>query len=60
MWVSQTVNEWTLADFTDVTLVNEDAFYRLDWCDSGDHDDWDEDEDEDDDVSQSVTHVSRL
>ena len=26
IWVSEWVIEWTLADFTDMTLVNEDAF----------------------------------
>ena len=46
--VSYWVTELTLADFTDVTLVSKDAVQRLDWCDSGDHDDWDENEDEDD------------
>ena len=29
------VTDWSLADFTDVTLVSEDAFWKLDWCDSG-------------------------
>ena len=34
-----------IEDLTDVTLVSEDTFWRLDWCDSGE----DEDEDEEDD-----------
>ena len=25
------------ADFTDVTLVSEDIYWKLYWCDSGDH-----------------------
>ena len=33
--VSDWLTEWSLADFTDVTLVSEDAFYRIDWYDSG-------------------------
>ena len=35
VWVSQWVSQSALADFTDVTLVSEDTFWRLDWCDSG-------------------------
>ena len=32
--------------------MNEDAFWRLDGCDSGDHDDWDDDDDDDDDEDE--------
>ena len=37
--VSEALGEPSIAffgiDLTDVTLVSEDAFQRLDWCDSG-------------------------
>ena len=37
--VSQLDSEWvsqgTDRDFTDVTLVSEDTYQRLDWCDPG-------------------------
>ena len=31
-WVSQSVNEGTDTDFTDVTLVSDDTYWRLYWC----------------------------
>ena len=35
MWVTESVSQWWLADFTDVTLASEDSNWRLFWCCSG-------------------------
>ena len=35
MLVTDLLTDWWLSDFTEVTLVSENAFQRLDWCDSG-------------------------
>ena len=43
-WVSVSV------DFTDVTLVSEDTYQRLYWCDPDDHDGYDDHDDHDDQV----------
>ena len=44
MRVTHWVTEWmdVLIDFTDVTLVSEDTYRRLYWCDPDDPDDPDE------------------
>ena len=45
-------------DFTDVTLVSEDTYQRLDWCDPDEHDDHDDldDHDDHDDHNDYVDH----
>ena len=39
VWVSEWVSHWVTLrnELTDVTLVSEDTFWRLYWCDSGSH-----------------------
>ena len=44
--VSQWVSEWTLADLTDVTLVSDDTYWRLDWSVTLAIEDTEEDEEE--------------
>ena len=45
MWVSESLS--VSIDSTDVTLVSEDTYQRLDWCDEDDEDDEDDENDED-------------
>ena len=40
MGVTEWVTDWWLADLTDVTLVSDDTFCKLYWCDSGEWGYW--------------------
>ena len=65
MYVSQWVTP-LFRDFAGVTLVNDDTYWRLDWCDSGEEydedeeDDDDDDEDDNDDVDDDDKHNQKL
>ena len=48
MWVTESVSQWWLADFTDVTLASEDTNWRLYWCGSGKWE-WEDDDPDDTD-----------
>ena len=53
MRVTESLSESCFADLTDVTLVSDDTYRRLDWCYSGEKftDEDEDDEDYDDDES---------
>ena len=60
--VSHLLSEWMFADLTDVTLVSEDTYRRLYWCDPYEPDDPDDHDepDEPDDSNDHDDHGDRI